>query len=290
MALPKKILEEKLRRFVEEDVGHGDITTFCAIPLGTIVEAEIVVKKKGVIAGVEEALTLSEAFGLEARALVKDGSKVTPKAEVLHIKGNAATLLMIERTMLNLLSRMSGIATHTNRLVEMVRRAGYKTIIAATRKTALGLAYFDKKAVMIGGGDPHRHGLDDMILIKDNHVAIAGNVRSVVRKARERASFSKKIEVEVSRLSDVLEAAEAGADILMLDNFSPRKIEEAVQLLKRKKLRNKLLIEASGGITERNILRYAAAGVDIVSLGEITQSTRALDMSLEVMVRKGSRN
>jgi len=290
MALPKKILEEKLRRFVEEDVGHGDITAFCAIPLGTIVEAEIVVKEKGVIAGVEEALAFSEAFGLEARALVKDGSKVTPKAEVLRIEGNAATLLMIERTMLNLLSRMSGIATHTNRLVEMVRRAGYKTIIAATRKTALGLAYFDKKAVMIGGGDPHRYGLDDMILIKDNHVAIAGSVRSIARKARERASFSKKIEVEVSRLSDVLEAAEAGADILMLDNFSPRKIEEAVQLLKRKKLRNKLLIEASGGITERNILRYAAAGVDIVSLGEITQSTRALDMSLEVMVKKGSRN
>jgi nicotinate-nucleotide pyrophosphorylase (carboxylating) len=192
--------------------------------------------------------------------------------------------------MLNLFSRMSGIATRTNRLVEMVRRAGYKTVVAATRKTALGLAYFDKKAVMIGGGDTHRCGLDDMILIKDNHLAIAGNVRSIVRRARERASFSKKIEVEVSRLSDVLEAVEAGADIVMLDNFSPKKIEEAVQLLKRKKLRNKILIEASGGITERNILRYAAAGVDIVSLGEITQSTRALDMSLEVMVKKGSRN
>lgn len=290
MALPRNVLEEKLRRFVEEDVGHGDVTVFHTIPYGTIVEARIIVKEKGVIAGVEEALALSEAFGLKARALVKDGSKVAPRTETLLIEGDAITVLTIERTMLNLFSRMSGIATHTNRLVEMVRRAGYKTVVAATRKTALGLAYFDKKAVMIGGGDPHRYGLDDMILIKDNHLTIAGNVKSLVQKTRERASFSKKIEVEVSRLSDVLEAAEAGADIVMLDNLAPKKIAEAIQLLKKKKLRNKILIEASGGITERNILRYAATGVDIVSLGEITQRARALDMSLEVVKvkKKGS--
>jgi nicotinate-nucleotide pyrophosphorylase (carboxylating) len=290
MALPKKILEEKLRRFVEEDVGHGDVTAFYTIPPGTIVEAEIVVKEQGMIAGVEEALALSEAFGLQAKALVKDGSKVTPKTEVMQIEGDATTLLTIERTMLNLFSRMSGIATCTNRLVEAVLRSGYKTAVAATRKTALGLAYFDKKAVGIGGGDPHRYGLDDMILVKDNHLAIAGNIRSIVRKTREKASFSKKIEVEVSRLSDVLEAAEAGADIIMLDNFTPKRIEEAIELLEKKKLRNKILVEASGGITERNILRYAAAGVDIVSLGEITQSARALDISLEVVKvkKKGS--
>ena len=287
MALPKKILEEKLRGFVEEDVGHGDVTVSHTIPRGTIVEARVVAKEKGVIAGVEEALALSEAFSLQARALVKEGSEARPKTEVLQIEGDAITLLTIERTMLNLLSRMSGIATHTSRLVEMVRRAGYETVVAATRKTALGLAYFDKKAVGIGGGDPHRYGLDDMVLIKDNHLAIAGNVRSIVRKTREKASFSKKIEVEVSRLGDVLEAAEAGADIVMLDNFAPKKIEEAIQLLKKRKLRNKIMIEASGGITERNILTYAAAGVDIVSLGEITQSAKALDMSLEVVkVRK----
>ncbi len=291
MALPKRILEEKLRRFVEEDVGHGDVTVLHTIPQGTVVEARVIAKENGMIAGVEETLALSDAFGLKARAVVKDGSKVALGTETLLIEGDAITLLTVERTMLNLFSRMSGIATHTNRLVEMVRRAGYKTAVAATRKTALGLAYFDKKAVMIGGGDPHRYGLDDMILIKDNHLAISGGVRSIVRRARERASFSKKIEVEVSRLSDVLEAAEAGADIVMLDNLAPEKIEEAVQLLKRKKLRSKILIEASGGITERNILRYAATGVDIVSLGEITQSARALDMSLEVVrVKKGSRS
>jgi len=282
MALPKKILEEKFRRFVEEDVGHGDVTTFYTIPHGTFAEAEIVVKEEGVIAGVEEALVFAEAFGLRAKAVVKDGSRVTPKTRVLRMEGDAVTLLTIERTMLNLLSRMSGIATRTSRLVEMVRRAGYKTAVAATRKTALGMAYFDKRAVMVGGGEPHRYGLDDMILIKDNHIAIAGNMRDVIGKTRERASFSKKIEVEVSRLGDVLEVAEAGVDILMLDNFTVKQVEEAIALLKKKKIRNKILVEASGGITEQNILKYAVAGVDIVSLGEITQSARALDMSLKV--------
>ena len=287
MALPRKILEERFLRFVEEDVGHGDVTTLHTIPHGTLVEAEIVAKEEGVIAGVEEALVLAEAFGLQAKPLVEDGSRVKPKTRALHIEGDAITLLAIERTMLNLLSRMSGIATHTSRLVEKVRRAGYETAVAATRKTALGMAYFDKKAVTVGGGEPHRYGLDDMILIKDNHFAIVGNIREVVGKTRKRASFSKKIEVEVSRVSDVLAVAETGVDIIMLDNFTLKQVEEAIGLLKKKKIRKKILVEASGGITEQNILKYAAAGVDIVSVGEITQSARALDMSLEVTkVRK----
>jgi len=288
MAFPRKILEERFLRFVEEDVGHGDVTTLHTIPHGTLVEAEIVAKEEGVIAGVEEALVLAEAFGLQAKPLVKDGSRVKPKTRALHIEGDAITLLAIERTMLNLLSRMSGIATHTSRLVEKVRRAGYETAVAATRKTALGMAYFDKKAVTVGGGEPHRYGLDDMILIKDNHFAIVGNISEVVGKTRKRASFSKKIEVEVSRVSDVLAVAETGVDIIMLDNFTLKQVEAAIDLLKKKKrIRKKILVEASGGITEQNILKYAAAGVDIVSVGEITQSARALDMSLEVTkVRK----
>jgi len=282
MSLPRKILEEKFRRFVEEDVGHGDITTFYTVPHGTLAEAEVIVKEKGTIAGIEEALVLTEAFGLRAKPLVKDGSRVTSKARVLHLEGDAATLLTIERTLLNLLSRMSGIATHTNLLVEKVRRAGYKTVVAATRKTGLGMAYFDKKAVTLGGGEPHRYGLDDMILIKDNHIAITGSMIDIVGKTRKRASFSKKIEVEVSHPSDVLEVAESGVDIIMLDNFTPKQAKEAVDLLKDRRIRNRVLVEASGGITEQNILKYAAAGVDIVSLGEITQSARALDMSLEI--------
>ncbi len=282
MSLPKRILEEKFRRLVEEDIGHGDVTTFHTITPGTIAEAEIIAKEKGVIAGVEEAITFSESFGLQAKALVADGSKLSEKTKIMHIEGDAATLLTIERTLLNLFSRMSGIATVTNRLLEKIRYAGYRTKVASTRKTAPGLSYFDKKAVIIGGGDSHRWGLDDMVLIKDNHIAIAGSIKDAIKRVREKASFSKKIEVEVSRMNDVLTVAKAGVDIIMLDNFTPKQAKDAVDLLKKNQLRDKVLVEASGGITEENILEYAATEVDIISLGEITQSVKALDISLEI--------
>jgi len=287
MSLPKRILEEKFRRFVEEDVGHGDVTTFYTAPSRTIVEAEIIAKEKGIIAGIEDALTFLETFGLQAKALVEDGSKIGEKTKIIRLEGDAATLLSIERTLLNLLSRMSGIATGTNRLMEKIRRAGYKARVACTRKTAPGLSYFDKRAVIIGGGDAHRWGLDDMVLIKDNHIAIAGSVNGAVERVRGKVSFSKKVEVEVTNVNDALEAVKVGVDILMLDNFAPKQVTDAVDLLKKNKLRDNILIEASGGITEQNILKYAATGVDILSLGEITDSVKALDISLEITkVRK----
>jgi len=282
MSLPKRILEEKFRRFVEEDIGHCDVTTFYTIPPGTVIEAEIIAKEKGVIAGVEEALTFLESFGLQAKALVQDGSEASEKTKILHIEGDAATLLSIERTLLNVLSRMSGIATGTRRLMEKIRHAGYKTRVACTRKTAPSLAYFDKKAVIIGGGDAHRWGLEDMVLIKDNHIAVAGSIKEAIRRVRERVSFSKKVEVEVTSISDVLEAAKAGVDIIMLDNYTPEQAKDAVDLLTKNKLRDKILVEASGEITEQNILKYAATGVDVLSLGEITDSAKALDISLEI--------
>ena len=282
MSLPKKILEEKLRKLVEEDVGHSDITTSGVVPKGTTVEAEVIAKEKGTIAGIEEASVLAESFGLRTKQLVTDGQKVRDKTVILQFYGDAATLLSIERTLLNLLSRMSGIATATNLLVEKIRKAGFQTRVASTRKIAPGLAYFDKRAVMIGGGDPHRWRLDDMILIKDNHVAIVGDLVEAVKRVRKNVSFSKKIEAEVTRLDDVPEAAQSGVDIVMLDNFTPKQAGEAVRILEKKQLRVKVLIEASGGINEQNILEYAATGVDIVSVGEITHSPRALDLSLEI--------
>jgi len=287
MFLPRKILEEKIRKFLEEDLGQGDITTLLTIPSGTIVEAEIVAKESGVIAGIEEAFTLLESFGFQVRVLVSDGFRVEEKTTVLAIVGDARTLLSIERTLLNLLTRMSGIATATSRLIDKVRRAGYKTRIACTRKVAPGLSYFDKRAVMLGGGDTHRLHLDDFVIVKDNHLAVVGDVGEAVKKVREAVSFSKKVEVEVSTEEEALKAAKAGADIVMLDNFFPQQIKETIALLENKGLRGKILIEASGGINERNILEFAATGVDILSLGEITDSVKALDMSLEVVkVRK----
>ncbi len=287
MFLPKRVLEEKIRKFLEEDIGQGDITTTLAVSCGTIVEAEVVAKEAGVVAGIEETIVLLESLNLQAKALVTDGSRTEKKKTIMKIVGNARTLLSTERTLLNLLTRMSGIATATNRLVKKVQGAGYKTRIACTRKVAPGLLYFDKRAVMLGGGDTHRLHLDDLVLIKDNHLAIIGNVAEAVKKVRNAVSFSKKIEIEVTSIEEALEAAKAGADIIMFDNFSPQQAKEAVTLLEREGLRNKVLIEASGRITEQNILEYAATGVDALSLGELTVSVKALDMSLEVTkVRK----
>ena len=283
MFLPKKVLEEKIRKFLEEDVGQGDITTFLTIPSGTIVEAKIIAKESGVIAGIEEALAFLEGLDFQVDTPVSDGSRVSKKATILSIVGDARTLLSIERTLLNLLTRMSGIATATSRLIEKVRRAGYKTRIACTRKVAPGLSYFDKRAVMIGGGDTHRLHLDDLVIIKDNHLAVVGDVGKAVKKVRDAVSFSKKIEIEVSKDNEALEAAKAGANIIMLDNFSPQQIKETLALLEKEGLRGKILIEASGGVNEQNILEFAATGVDILSLGEITHSVKALDMSLEVV-------
>lgn len=272
-----------MRAFVKEDVGQGDITTSLLIPSETSVEAEVVVKESCIIAGIEEALTLLKSFGLQAEALVKDGDKVKEKTRILRAVGNARTLLSVERTLLNILSRMSGIATFTHKLVKKVRDAGYKVKIACTRKVAPGLSYFDKKAVKIGGGDTHRLHLDDLILIKDNHLAIIGNVEKVVSKLKAEVSFSKKLEVEVSTARDAVKAAESGADIVMLDNFSPKEIRKAISLLEKEGLRETVLIEASGGINEKNILKFASTGVNILSLGEITDSVKAVDISLEVV-------
>jgi nicotinate-nucleotide pyrophosphorylase (carboxylating) len=177
---------------------------------------------------------------------------------------------------------MSGIATSTRQLVKKIQRAKLKTRVACTRKTAPGLLYFDKKADLVGGGDTHRLHLDDMILIKDNHIAMVGSLQDAVRSAKKRASFSKKIEVEVSSATEALRAAQSGAHIIMLDNFSPEQITKAVTLLKNRKVYGKILLEASGGITKENVVVFASTGVDIVSLGEITNSSEALDISLEI--------
>jgi nicotinate-nucleotide pyrophosphorylase (carboxylating) len=177
---------------------------------------------------------------------------------------------------------MSGIATTTRKTTEKLQKAGLKSKVASTRKTAPGLLYFDKKAVLLGGGDTHRLHLDDMILIKDNHIAVAGSIEKAIKETRRGASFSKKIEVEVETIDDAFVAAKAGADIIMLDNFSPKRIQKAIRLLKKEGFFEKVLIEASGGITQENIAAFASTGVDIVSLGEITESAKALDVNLEV--------
>ena len=282
MFLPHKILENRLLQILAEDIGQGDVTTLLVVTDGTNAEANVIAKQSGIVAGIEEAMVLMESLGLDAKALVSDGQEVKAKQVLLGISGNARTILAAERTLLNLLSRMSGIATATRNLVEKLSKAKLKTKVACTRKTAPGLMYFDKKAVQVGGGDTHRLHLDDMILIKDNHIAIVGSIEKAVETAKKHASITKKVEVEVTRIEDVLRAVQSGADIIMLDNFPPKKVEKAVDLLEKNHLREKVLMEVSGGITAENMLDYASTGVDLVSLGELTQSPRALNISLEI--------
>lgn len=281
MFVPRKFVEEKLKQILAEDVGQGDVTSEAVVPAGLSVEAVVLAKEAGVVAGIEETVILGESLGLSVKAEVADGDEIKSGTVIMKVSGNARTILSAERTLLNLLSRMSGIATATRRLTEKLRKANLAAKVAATRKTAPGLLYFDKKAVVIGGGDPHRLRLDDMILIKDNHVAIAGSVENAVKKAKA-AKLNKKIEAEVTSTEDAVKAAEAGADIVMLDNFSPEQVKEAVAVLKKAGFFGKVLLEVSGGITEQNLLDYASAQVDIVSMGALTHSVKALDISLEV--------
>jgi nicotinate-nucleotide pyrophosphorylase (carboxylating) len=279
---PRRILEEKLLQLLAEDVGQGDVTTAAVVQSECTAEAEVIAKADGVVAGIEEVAILAEALGLEVECPVADGEKVTSGQVLMKLTGDAASILTAERTMLNLLSRMSGIATATRNLTEKIRKAKLKTRIAATRKSAPGLLYFDKKAVTVGGGDPHRLHLDDMILIKDNHIAVAGSMAEAVKLAKQNASFSKKIEVEVATPEDALKAAELGVDIVMLDNFSPAKLKELTKQWEEEHFSG-VLLEASGGITAENLLEYAAAGVDVISMGELTHSVKALDISLEIV-------
>jgi nicotinate-nucleotide pyrophosphorylase (carboxylating) len=250
MFIPKRILEEKLIGLLKEDVGIGDVTSDLIIPVGVQADAIVLAKEAGIVAGIEEVTILAKSTGLIVRVDVSDGDEIRKGQVLLRISGEARLILSEERTMLNLLSRMSGIATKTRNLVAILEKANSSAKIAATRKTAPGLLYFDKKAVMIGGGDAHRLHLDDMVLIKDNHIAIAGGAEAAVKKAKQNASFSKKIEVEISTVEDVPKVAMAGADIIMLDNFTPSQIKRAARLLKKVGYSGKVLIEASGGITE----------------------------------------
>ena len=282
MFVPRKILEEKLRQILAEDLGQGDVTTAAIIPPNLAIKAVVIAKEEGVAAGIEETTILAEYLGLKVKAKVIDGDKIKSKQVLMEISGDAQTILAAERTLLNLLSRMSGIATATRTLMEKLEKSDTKVKIAATRKSAPGLLYFDKKAVTVGNGDPHRLHLDDMVLIKDNHIAIVGSVEAAVKKAKANASFTKKIEVEVTKAEDALKAAKAGADIIMLDNFSPKQAKNAVQMLEEAGF-GEVTLEVSGGITAENLLDYASAKVDIISMGALTHSVKALDISLEIM-------
>ena len=283
MELPSALLREKLLEFLKEDIGMGDVTSEAIVPAGARVEAQIMAKEPCVVAGLYEVKTLFEMLNIEIVESVSDGDEVDAGTVIAQIAGDSRTVLTTERTALNILVRMSGIATATKRLVSKVMMQGRAIRIAATRKTAPGLRYFDKRAVAVGGGDTHRLRLDDAVLIKDNHIVVAGGVENALRKVRSTISFAKKVEIEVKKPEEALTAAQLGADIIMLDGMTPDEVRESMELLKRNDLRDRVVIEVSGNITEENIAEYAELNPDVISLGALTHSVRAVDMSLEIV-------
>ena len=268
-----------LIEYLKRDSPFGDITSRI-IPEDLKCKAFIISKDSGVVAGLEEVKELFEHFGLEFNQKFKDGNYIKENDVLAEIYGNARKILLIERTALNILSRMSGIATKTRRIMEKVKKINKKVKIAATRKTCPSFSYFEKKAVEIGGGETHRFSISDMILIKDNHIKLLG-LEKAVKNAKKYSTF-RKIEVEVENLEDAIKAAKLGVDIIMLDNMMPDEIENVLEELKKHKLRDKVLVEVSGGINEENIYDYAKLDVDIISMGDLTENARSLDFTLEI--------
>ena len=280
-------MEERLREFLKDDIGWGDITSEALIADGQMAKGRLYFREDGVAAGLDEVAAIFRILGCDVNAIMRDGNSVSKNQTLMEISGPAKALLAGERTALNILGRMAGIATTVSKIASQVSKVNPSTRIAATRKTLPGFGELDKKAVVLGGGDTHRFRLDDCVLIKDNHLALLPSITEAVRAARSAVSFTKMIEIEIESLKGAVEAAEAGADIIMFDNMPPGEIGRCLARLSELGLREGRVYEASGGITPENVGEYAASGVDIISMGSLTHSVRALDVKLEIeMVKK----
>jgi nicotinate-nucleotide pyrophosphorylase (carboxylating) len=275
-------LDETLRRFLAEDVGSGDVTTDSIVPEDARIAAEIVAKSECVVSGLPISRRVFELLddSLSWEENVRAGGKVIPATTLARLSGKARAILTGERVALNLLQRMCGIATATRRYVEAVSGTGCR--ILDTRKTAPGLRAFDRVAVRDGGGTNHRAGLYDMVLVKDNHRAIAGGVRSALEAVRARVPAGMTIEVEVESEDDLREAVGGGEDVLLIDNQTPETVRRWVDIARRDARPPQ--IEASGNMTLERVRDYALAGVDSISVGALTHSVAAADVSLEVEI------
>ncbi len=270
------MLLTELERFIEEDLGNDEIS--CDIVSDCKVQAELFTREFGIIAGLLEVTQIFEYFDILPTTDFQDGDMVKEDEVIFTLDGSSRSILRAERLALNFLGRMSGIATLTRQFVE--RGGGPR--IACTRKTTPGFRKFEKKAVVAGGGDPHRFNLSDAILIKDNHIAVMG-LEEAILSAKKVKSFTQKIEVEVASLDDALLAARLGSDIIMFDNMTAKEIQKAVQTLSKEGMRDHIILEASGGITMENVDKYGKTGVDVISIGALTHSSDWLDVSLRII-------
>ena len=276
-------LRESLIKFLREDIGQGDLTSEYLVDEDSRSKSFITCKSEfAVVAGLEELRTLFDICNCESKALVNDGDGVRKGRKVMTINGNTKSILKVERTALNLLMRMSGIATDTKKFVDIVRNVSSDIKITGTRKTAPGLRFFDKKAIELGGGYAHRNTLSEMILIKDNHLAVTNSIRHSILTARAKSSNNTMIECEVCNTRQSIEAIKSGADIIMLDNFSPKEAHRTISYLRRSGLRGKIQVEISGGVNLSNIKDYASALPDMISVGSLTHSSKSIDFSMEI--------
>jgi nicotinate-nucleotide pyrophosphorylase (carboxylating) len=274
--------QEALKRFLEEDIGRGDVTTLAIVPPDQKASGHFVAKASLVLAGIEpviEALTLLDS-GLVVENRHRDGDELREGERAASVRGQARALLAGERVATNLLQRLCGIATLTKQFVEAVR--GTQAKILDTRKTTPGLRVFEKYAVTVGGGINHRFGLDDAILIKDNHIRLAGGISAAIETARRHESRSHRFEVEVTTLEELQEALRYDLDAVLLDNMNPEMVRRAVTCVRAHEHGSKITIEASGGMTLDNVRAFAEAGVDWISIGALTHAAPAVDMSFKI--------
>jgi nicotinate-nucleotide pyrophosphorylase (carboxylating) len=270
-----------------EDIGTGDITSDTLIDEKDYATAKIVCKSIEdlvVVSGLSEAKTIFEICDCTATLLVNDGSILKEKTDVMAIKGPAKSILKAERTALNLIMHMSGISTKTAHFVKRLDKLSKVVSISSTRKTSPGLRYFDKKSVVLGGGISHRYRLDQLILIKDNHIAIVGSINKAIQLIKSRYGSHRKIECEVCDYNGIIDAINSGADIVMLDNFTSDLVHSSLEKIKSLGLRNKTIIEVSGGITLDNLYEYASAKPDVISVGSLTHSFQSIDYSLDLSI------
>ncbi|MGE9841780.1 carboxylating nicotinate-nucleotide diphosphorylase [Selenomonas bovis] len=270
-------LDERLRSWLEEDIGSGDITTNAIVSPEMEATGIIHAKDTGVLAGVSVARRVFELLEPEIAFQEKlaDGAALAPGTVIAEVHGSARAVLTGERLALNLLQHMSGVATRTAKLAAIAAPYGAKLV--DTRKTTPGMRLLDKYAVRVGGGSNHRLGLYDAMLIKDNHIQVAGGISAALARAKAYASHMTKIEIEVEDLAGVREALAGGADVIMLDNMAPEMMREAVEAID-----HRAVVEASGGIDETTLAAAAAAGVDVISVGALTHSVKALDISMDI--------
>lgn len=276
------MLEQDIKHWLAEDIGDGDHTTLCCIPADAIGRSRLIVKDTGIIAGIEVAKKVFEIFDKELRITqyMHDGDEVKPQDIAFEVEGKVRSLMQTERLMLNIMQRMSGIATRTREYVKLLE--GTRTRILDTRKTTPGLRMLEKEAVLIGGGCNHRIGLYDMILLKDNHIDFAGGISQAIDRANKYLKDNNKnlkIEIEVRNFDELNEVLASGnVNRIMLDNFSVADTRKAVEIIG-----GRFETESSGGITETTIREYALAGVDYISVGALTHSIKSLDMSFKAI-------